>query len=191
MYWVTSFCQRAVWLRGGRVEADGEADRVVTEYQRFLLQRESSTSELGAPASGSQRLARFRKVALRRADGRESGELHPREEVTFLFEIETIGVTTLCHVGLAVLTLDGRCVFATSTQNDGLPPFELAGRQEARLHIPSLPLAGGDYTVKAFLLDESGLLAFDQETLEGGIRVLAPSWALSVLVVDHQWTVGQ
>jgi hypothetical protein len=45
--------------------------------------------------------------------------------------------------------------------------------------------------LKAFLLDESGLLAFDQETLEGGIRVLAPSWALSVLVVDHEWTVGR
>ncbi len=37
MYYAAAFCQRALWLRGGRVEALGSASEVIREYENFLL----------------------------------------------------------------------------------------------------------------------------------------------------------
>src|SRR3954462_14918455 len=37
MYYVSAFCQRALWLRQGRAEALGPTEEVVREYENFLV----------------------------------------------------------------------------------------------------------------------------------------------------------
>ena len=68
--------------------------------------------------------------------------------------------------------------------------MELSGKGRAELHIAALPLAGGSYTVQVYLLDESGLLEYDEATLDRGITVDAPAWSLAVAVADHRWDLG-
>jgi ABC-type polysaccharide/polyol phosphate transport system ATPase subunit len=45
MYYVSAFCQRALWLRQGRAEALGSVAEVVRDYENFLLAK-------SAPAAG-------------------------------------------------------------------------------------------------------------------------------------------
>jgi len=46
MYYVSAFCQRALWLRQGRAEAIGPVAEVVRDYENFLLTK-------SAPAAGA------------------------------------------------------------------------------------------------------------------------------------------
>jgi ABC-type polysaccharide/polyol phosphate transport system ATPase subunit len=56
MYYVSAFCQRALWLRQGRAEALGPVAEVVRDYENFLLAKSAPAagrSLAGAVASGS------------------------------------------------------------------------------------------------------------------------------------------
>src|ERR1700674_1817931 len=56
MYYVSAFCQRALWLRHGRAVALGPAPEVVRDYENFLLAKSASAAgareQDGAPGAG-------------------------------------------------------------------------------------------------------------------------------------------
>jgi homopolymeric O-antigen transport system ATP-binding protein len=52
MYYVSAFCQRALWLRQGRAEALGPVAEVVRDYENFLL---AKSAPAGAGARGQDR----------------------------------------------------------------------------------------------------------------------------------------
>ncbi len=45
MYYVSAFCQRALWLRSGRVAALGPVSEVVREYENFLVAKSAQAAE--------------------------------------------------------------------------------------------------------------------------------------------------
>jgi lipopolysaccharide transport system ATP-binding protein len=51
MYYASAFCQRALWLRGGRVEALGPAAAVIRDYENFLLTKSVAAHDGAAPAA--------------------------------------------------------------------------------------------------------------------------------------------
>jgi ABC-type polysaccharide/polyol phosphate transport system ATPase subunit len=56
MYYVSAFCQRALWLRQGRAVALGPVAEVVRDYENFLLAKSASAAgtreQDGAPGAG-------------------------------------------------------------------------------------------------------------------------------------------
>jgi ABC-type polysaccharide/polyol phosphate transport system ATPase subunit len=64
MYYVSAFCQRALWLRQGRAEALGPVAEVVRDYENFLLAK-------SAPAAGAH--AQDRSAVADRAGGGGGG----------------------------------------------------------------------------------------------------------------------
>jgi lipopolysaccharide transport system ATP-binding protein len=57
MYYVSAFCQRALWLRQGRAEALGPVAEVVREYENFLLAKRAPPEDAGAVAVTGAELA--------------------------------------------------------------------------------------------------------------------------------------
>ncbi len=47
MYYVSAYCQRAMWLRHGRIAALGPVEQVVREYENFLLSKGPATPPAG------------------------------------------------------------------------------------------------------------------------------------------------
>ena len=67
MYYVTSLCQRALWLEKGQVRALGPAEEVVREYENHLLEKgrtEAARADEAATgaADGARKLARITAV---------------------------------------------------------------------------------------------------------------------------------
>src|SRR6185369_15884244 len=46
MYYVSAFCQRALWLRHGRAEALGPTEEVVRAYENFLVAKSAQAAAL-------------------------------------------------------------------------------------------------------------------------------------------------
>jgi lipopolysaccharide transport system ATP-binding protein len=189
MYYVTMFCDRAVWLHRGRVESHGAAHEVVDAYERHLLLRDKRRLEEPTetvPSDGSARkVGRVADVRVSHSPGRSDGTV----DLTFELDLESTLAEERYHVGLSLDTLDGKCVLAEATFLDGREPLAGSSRYTATLEIPGLALAGGTFSVTAYLLDETGLHVHDQVIVPEALRLERDRWHPALIEAPHAWTV--
>jgi lipopolysaccharide transport system ATP-binding protein len=188
MYYVSVFCQRALWLRKGRPEALGPVSEVVREYENFLVAK-SATAAMAAPgaaAAPSSKPARMSSVRL--VEAGKDLIYEPGDPWDLEVEWESADPRLAFHLGVGINRADGIEVCSFASHLDGVPP--LTGRRSytARLAIPSLPLVKGEFTLYIFLLDEKGLHVYDQQILEQAFTVHSPSYSFGLVRVDHAWS---
>jgi len=194
MYYITMFCDRAVWLEEGAVRMEGPAKEVVEAYEAFLLERGKRRLDNG-PDEGARSLAETSKpgriVSARvlGAGGEPVEELGPGQAIVIEIGVESVVGEESYHVGAAIDTLDGNCVFGASSLWDGEPV--LSGRRgyTVRLELPELPLARGTFNLSLFLLDETGLHVHDQVVLPRALTIRSEAWTPSLLDLPHGWSV--
>jgi ABC-type polysaccharide/polyol phosphate transport system ATPase subunit len=192
MYYVSSFCQRALWLKGGRPEALGPVAEVIRDYENFLVAKSAAAdpAELEAPAPGtvgpSHRPARLTSARLVGAETLYAcGEPWEWE-----IEWETEDPGLKFHLGVGINRSDEIEICSFATHFDGIPARTGERRYEARLRIPALPLVKGEFTVYVFLLDGEGLHVYDQRRIARAFTVHSASYAFGLIRADHAWDLG-
>src|SRR6185369_8222330 len=191
MYYVSAFCQRALWMRHGRVEALGPVLDVIRDYESFLLAKGAAT-EAAAPAHASASetpmpTAPARLVTARLLGVPDDPIYAPDEPWEMEIEWETEDPRMSFHVGVGVNRIDEVEVFSFSTRADGLPACTGQTRYRARLRLPRLPLVKGEFTLYIFLLDEEGLHIYDQRILRRAFSVMSPAYSFGLVRTDHHW----
>jgi lipopolysaccharide transport system ATP-binding protein len=193
MYYVSAFCQRALWLRHGRVEALGGVGEVVREYENFLLAKSAAhvVDPVGAPAPEQPPApARLREVRLAGAIAdAERPLLTVGDPLAIEIAWETEEPRLGFHVGVGINRIDGVEVASFGTHVDGMGPIAGARRHAVRLLLPSLPLVKGEFTLYIFLLDEGGLHIYDQRLLQRAFTVESPAYAFGLIRAEHRWDV--
>ncbi|MFL6258954.1 MAG: ABC transporter ATP-binding protein [Thermoanaerobaculia bacterium] len=184
MYYVSAFCQRALWLRRGRVEALGPTEEVVREYENFLVAKSARAAE-GAAAPPPPSALPARIVSARLLGAETLYNQGDPWELEVAWESEDPRLAF--HVGVGVNRADGVEVCSFATHVDGLAPVAGARSYTARLAIPSLPLVKGEFTLYIFLLDEEGLHIYDQRVIPGSFQVRSPAYVFGLVRVEHAW----
>jgi lipopolysaccharide transport system ATP-binding protein len=190
MYYVTMFCDRALWLAEGRVQQIGTAQEVVEAYEGHLQTRDKRRIEAAVDSGGDARVAKVGRVATIRLRGRDGDgplELNPSGALEVEVYVTSSSRDEPYHVGVALDTIDGRCVLGVSTAWDGCEPLVGQERYRVCLEVPELPVAAGTFHVSAFLLDDTGLHVHDQAVVANAVRVVAPSWTPSLVEAPHRW----
>jgi lipopolysaccharide transport system ATP-binding protein len=186
MYYVSAFCQRALWLRQGRVEALGPVSEVVREYENFLVAKSVHAAEASpaAPAAASPALPA--RISAARLLGHDL--LYTQGDPWELeVEWETADPRLAFHLGVGINRADGIEVCSFATHLDGLAAMTGERAYSARLAIPSLPLVKGEFTLYIFLLDEEGLHIYDQRMMPGAFNVRSPAYTFGLVRVEHAW----
>ncbi len=208
MYYVSAFCQQALWLQNGRQRALGPVLDVIHAYENFLVAKSgaaapaaesvsvrTSDSPLAvapseSPAAGPARLT---GVRLHGAMG-AMGEVEPgrfasgspfRLEVSWTCDEPSLGF----HLGVGINRIDGVEVCSFSTHQDGLPPITGKRQHRAWLDIPSLPILKGEFSIYVFLLDHRSLHVYDQRLLRGAFAVESAGYRIGLINVEHAWDV--
>jgi ABC-type polysaccharide/polyol phosphate transport system ATPase subunit len=184
MYYVSSFCQRALWLRNGRAEALGPAEEVIREYENFLVAKSAAALPAGEPAGAAPRGPA--RIASARLDSARYENGQPWD-LEVEWETEEPGLAF--HVGVGINRSDEIEVCSFATHVDGLPPLTGQRSYQVRLRIPSLPLVKGEFTLYVFLLDGAGLHIYDQRRLPRAFTVHSPTYAFGLVRADHDWDV--
>jgi ABC-type polysaccharide/polyol phosphate transport system ATPase subunit len=191
MYYVSAFCQRALWLRQGRTEALGPVESVVRDYENFLVGKSARAAEAQSPtAAGARAVAPARLRAVRLARPGRCPRYRCGEPWELEVEWETSDPRLAFHLGVGINRVDEVEVCSFATHLDGLPP--LAGDDgagSARLRIPSLPLVKGEFTLYIFLMDEAGLHIYDQRRIPSAFSVHSPAYEFGLVRTDHAWEV--
>lgn len=188
MYYVSNFCQRALWMRGGRIEEIGPSTEVIRAYESFLLKK-SEAREAESPAvEAVARLARIDEVRLDcgRFDGTRIlvGYNEPwRLEIAW----ETEDSSLQFHLAVGVDRSDGVQVVSFSTLESGLEAFTSQRHYRAGLEMPRLPLVKGEFTIYVYLMDEKNLHPYDVRMLEGAFMVENASYEIGLIKVEHRW----
>ncbi|HEV8583006.1 MAG TPA: ABC transporter ATP-binding protein [Thermoanaerobaculia bacterium] len=189
MYYVSAFCQRALWLRQGRVEGLGPAAAVVRDYENFLVAKSARAAESARPAAveAEPSVLPARLVSARLVDDRRDLLYRCGDPWELEVEWECEDSRLAFHLGVGVNRVDEVEVCSFATHLDGLPALTGERTYSARLRIPRLPLVKGEFTLYIFLMDEQGLHIYDQRRLPAAFTVHSPSYAFGLVRADHAW----
>ena len=213
MYYVSAFCQRALWLRQGRAEALGPVAEVVRDYENFLLAKSApaagahakersavadraagSAGEEGGGAAGDPPLGPARLLGVRVSGGASAEApagavplFAPGDDLELEIEWESQRPDLAFHVGIGINRIDDLEVGSLATHLDGRPP--MTGRTRYRLGVvlPRLILVKGEFTLYVFLLDEVGLHIYDQRIYRRAFGVHSPGYAFGMVTLEHHW----
>ncbi len=191
MYYVSSFCRRALWMRNGRMEQLGPANEVVRAYESFLLKKSEAAEEPGAeePEGEIARAARIRSVRIQ--GGRTlGGQLYCsyREPWSLDVEWETEDEDLQFHLAVGIDRSDGVQVVAFSTLHDEVPVMTGERRYRRVLELPEMPLIKGEYTVYVYLMDEHNLHPFDTKVLPSAFVIENAAYEIGLVKAEHRWS---
>lgn len=195
MYYVASFCRRALWLKEGRPEALGPAEDVIRRYEAFLTAKASrggasdsgTSGTSGNGASGSRDPKPARLEAIRQTGARESGGFRSGDRWQVEIEWTAARPDLSFHLAVGIDRVDDVQVVALSSRHDGLDAFTGETSYRARLEIPELPLLAGTFSIQVYLLDEAALHVYDERKLRGVLEVENDSYVVGLIETEHRW----
>jgi lipopolysaccharide transport system ATP-binding protein len=210
MYYVSTLCRRAIWLRHGRVAALGSVNEVVRAYENHLLAKSEGLAA-GAPAPEVVAAARAAgppglrppaaeadteaaKLA-RIVDVRQLGDRGEAKRFRYrepwVVEIEWVSTDPglAFHAAVGVDRADGVQVCSFGTHRDGLAPLTGWRRYKVRLLVAEMPILKGEFSIYVFLLDEEGLHVYDQVLIHPGFEIEPAEYRIGLIDVDHSWDV--
>lgn len=187
LYTMANFCDRAVWLKEGAVQALGETKEVLARYEDYLREKELIEKEERpvAARSAERKVVEVKEVKLFSGGIPVESSVRHASDLEVILDFE-IFEDAAVYVGFAVDRNDGLCCYADSMQKQGLKPFRGRGRQRLALSFRELPLLGGAYKVVIFLLDETGICVFDRrESPLFKVDTTEKEWG--VCSMPHEW----
>ncbi|MGH9368538.1 MAG: polysaccharide ABC transporter ATP-binding protein [Thermoanaerobaculia bacterium] len=192
LYYVALLCDRALWLREGRIAAAGPALSVVRAYEAFLQEKERRFTfeepiAPEAPTNG-RRPARFTEVFVHDGSGYPRAEFASGETVALDLCFESDDPSLAFHLRVGADREDGVQAFAVDTRSEPWAPLTGRRRYRARLLLPELPITQGEFRLYAFLGDETALHLHDLRILRPGFSVVAPDYAVGLVRPTHVWS---
>ncbi|MDR2127703.1 MAG: ABC transporter ATP-binding protein [Burkholderiaceae bacterium] len=208
LYQIRSLCQRAAWIRDGRVEAIGNTEAVVTAYEAFERRRYArlkaqaqeaqqpaqpgmavvATAAAGGGSSGQVSMVKLLSLRTQTQEGINPACVDSFEDLTLELDLEAYGDMAF-HVGVSIVRADKDNVFGTSTQfRPQATPLRGAGAHSVRIRFPALPLLSGEYLWSVYILDDSGIQVLDMAELIQPFKVLnSGKKEFGLVWLDHQW----
>ncbi len=193
LYYVALLCDRAIWLREGRVAESGPSLPVVRAYEAFLQEKERraagpETSLPELPAEG-RRPARFTDVVVHDGSGYPRAEFASGETVALDLAFESDDPSLAFQLRVGADREDGVQAFAVDTRSEPWAPLSGRRRYRVRLSLPELPITQGEFRVYAFLGDETALHLHDLRILRPGFTVVAPDYAVGLVRPRSVWSL--
>lgn len=192
LYYVSSFCNRAVLLNRGRIECEGATREVVAGYQTLMRARadadRADASASSEQSSGDQ--PRFSEAQLLDESGNPADRFETGSSMRLRIRGFAPQPVSNAVLRVSIFSSEGvRCITA-DTRHDGVDLGQLEGEFEVDLDFPEMTLLPDSYSITAWLLEERGVGAYDwreswttflvghptHDASEGGIVYLPRTW---------------
>lgn len=204
LYQVRSLCQRAAWIHGGRIQAIGATEDVVTAYEAHerrryahlraadteAQQQQQGESPKPAVSSVDVPVAKIARLTVETADGINPTQVDSFQDLAVEIELESYADAPF-HVLFAIVRPDKDNVFGTSTQFRAQgQPLKGIGTHRIRIRFPRLSLLSGEYLWSVYVLDDTGIQVLDMAELVQPFMVLNQKHQeFGVVWLEHEWTL--
>ena len=192
LYYISSICQRTLWLDHGSLMRYGPSVDVVHEYESFLLQQERHAAATTHDAARASELSpvRFSEVTVCDRFGEPRSQFSRGDDLQVRVRVTSDDPRQPIHllVGIHRAADDLQC-FAVSTHADGLAPLEGRSDYEVTVRLNSVPLLRGEYTIIAFVGDEHAMHVFDRRDVSSAFSMTGDKYEIGVLSIAHDWVM--
>lgn len=190
MYHIESFCDRAVWLEQGQMRMLDVSQKVTAAYQATLDTEVGAVVSAGGDLTLSQKNGRILKVYAE-ADGNVGVLLHlaslkSRLEVTVEFAVDPLLPAPSVVLGLA--NAAGITVSSVSSVDDGVKiEVDSAGRGQATIVFPDIPLRKGEYYITSIVACENAMHVYDMAERSITLQITQEGPGQGLVVLPHEW----
>lgn len=187
---IKRFCTRGIWIKEGRVHADGEASEIVDLFDNYMKYGEQQLNDrfeegqYRVPADDSI-LAAIHNVEISRT------MVHAFEplEVRVTYDIYDPDLVDF-QLGVAIYSQDRKIyVYGPNTHLDHFPVPQDPGRHTVTYRIGSMTLLSGDYVVDVGLFNSDGIVNLDYRQSCKGFSVTNEYISEGMIHLDHEWSV--
>ena len=192
LYYISSICNRVLWLDGGRAMRFGPSLDVVHEYETFLLERDRELPGSEVMSMETSTPVRLREIVVCDRNGLPRDRFARREDVHVRLRIEADDPSQPVHliVGIHRAADDLQC-FAVGTHADGLAPLSGRTEYDVTVRLLDVPLLRGDYSIIAFVGDENAITVFDRRDVRPAFSMTGERFEIGLIAVDHKWELEE
>lgn len=192
---VKRFCNKAVWIKEGRVEAEGDSSEVVDIYEDYMRNDQAQpdgNAPLDEPLadadfimpSNPDILAQITKVNTSTEFLRTFEELI----VDIEYEVYEESIEDLL-LGVAIYTPKREYIFGPNTHLEGVAIPNKRGRHKVSYAIPKMPLLGGSYCLDAGLFSNEGLVCLNYKENVNSFTIKNKYFSEGIVYINHKWKV--
>jgi lipopolysaccharide transport system ATP-binding protein len=192
LYDVRQICERAIWLRNGRMELMADSVTVTNDYATY----ENHVAEGGDPSPfvdvpkagpAEQQPRIIDAEILDPQSGERRNKFAPGDRVAIRVHVKNGSKRERLSLAVGAKRTDGTLCFAHTTHFDGLT-FDFA-EGHVTLFLDKLCLLSGEFTIPIWLFDENGVHYFQERPARDNLIVLNRTKDLGLFLQDHRWTV--
>ncbi len=196
LYHIRQICDRAIWVNQGRIEMDDDPIQVTNEYsnyERRLLRGYMKKRDETANQDERRLLPHITRLELSRAkDDKPVRKVRTGDDVDVRIWYEVPDPTVRMNLGIAFTRADDIQCFGCSCDHDHEEGgSNVEGEGFAILRITNLRLLAGEFTVSAYLMDETNTLILDQKVDEIEFKVEYDGWELGLFLADREWVFNE
>jgi lipopolysaccharide transport system ATP-binding protein len=189
LYDLRQLCDEALWLDRGELRCTGDAISVTNRYAAWQgAQIAKQAQPSGEPERGRD-WPRIHGARLLDARGEPTQVVRSGADLELVVQWENpLGAQRPIQLGVAFFRQDQTLCAAAATHQDGVRLAGCAG--ELRLHLPSIALLSGSFTVMLYLFDGEGVFRYEERALEHDLVIESNTKELGLVRLEHRWEQG-
>ncbi len=193
LYDVRQICERAIWMRQGRVELLADSVTVTNEYATYENKIAEGAGDPVAyraapevPDQGADHPRIVEAVLFDPKDGTRRNRFAPGENAAVRVHIKNPKRERLT-LAIGTMRTDGTLCFAHTTNFAGIV-FDFA-EGHVTLYLDGLCLLSGEFTVPIWLFDEHGVHRFQERPASDNLIVVNRTKDVGLFLQAHRWAV--
>lgn len=206
---VKRFCNKAIWLKDGKIEAEGESSEIVDLYEDFmkygirdnvadvrLKDKEENISKDNAKKeevidksifrvpTNEDILAAIVDVKISKKKLKTFDEF----EVEIIYDIYREEIEGFL-LGAALYTPKRDYIFGPNTFLEKVKVPNTFGRHKVIYRIPKMPLLGGTYTVDVGIFTDESIVCLDYKQAICEFQITNKYISEGTYYINHEWNV--
>lgn len=190
---VRRFCDRALWLDGGLIRADGDPSEVTEQYLADVQRRQEPSEDApeGAAARWGTRQVQIARVELLGDGVQPKYVFEPGDPIQVRISYRCREAVDSPVFGIAIIRSDdGVNAYGTNTRARGMGISRLEGSGTVTVTVPALNLLEGGYLLSVAIVDEADRVTYDHWDRRVEFRVRQKDAEPTGLVyMPASWTV--
>jgi len=187
LYSISTLCEKAIWIKEGIIEAEGNSKDVINIYEEYLRKKEKIKNSEASTIVTEKKLAIIREINLYLSDKSVNGTVPFRSPLHVEVKYEVFDDVAV-QVGFAIDRADGLNIFADSMIREGLKPIFGKGSYTVIIEIPEVTFYEGKYRIVIFLLDDTGLCIYDQKRSQE-FQIITNRKEWGICYIPHRWII--
>lgn len=206
---VKRFCNKAIWLKDGKIEAEGESSEIVDLYEDFMKYgiRDNvadvrlKDKEENIPKDNTEKEEIIDKSVFRVPTNKDTlaaivdVKISKKKLKTFdEFEVEItydiyIEEIEGFFLGAALYTPKRDYIFGSNTFLEKVKVPNTFGRHKVIYRIPKMPLLGGTYTVDVGIFTDESIVCLDYKQEICEFQITNKYISEGTYYINHEWNV--